>query len=45
MRKLMAIAGMISACKTCIINTITHDRYQTLTTPLYDNNDEYDMMA
>lgn len=41
-RKLMAISGMVSACKTCVINTITHDRYKTLTAPLTEPDETYE---
>lgn len=47
-RKLMAISGMVSACKTCVINTITHDRYKTLTAPLTEPDatyEAYEIMA
>lgn len=41
-RKLMAISGMVSACKTCVINTITHNRYKTLTAPLTEPDATYE---
>lgn len=47
-RKLMAISGMVSACRTCIVNTITHDRYKTMTAPLTEPDatyEAYEIMA
>ena len=41
-RKLMAISGMVSACRTCIVNTITHDRYKTMTAPLTEPDATYE---